>query len=90
MSTPRRSQEARIAESSASVTFSFHGDGMNLVASTTSSRPGRPSSSRASNRPMMRSLSPLPYTSAVSKNVAPATTLASHASAMVPSVSAES
>ena len=69
--------------SSAECTFSFHGLGMNFVAMTTRSRtPG----SAASRRPTMRSLSPPPYTSAVSKRTTPASMLASQASRMLASV----
>ena len=68
-------------------TFTFHGIGRNLVAICTfAARSG----SAASNWPMMRSLSPSPYTSAVSKKVAPASIDASHASRMVPSLRAVS
>ena len=46
----------------------FHGKGMNLVAICTEvARPG----SAARRDPMIRSLSPPPYTSAVSKKVTP-------------------
>jgi hypothetical protein len=57
VSTPIRSAEALAASSSADPTFSFQGCGMNLLASTTRERTD---GSSASNRPMMRSLSPLP------------------------------
>ena len=61
-------------------TSSFHGEGMNLVATTTvAARPG----SAASSEPMIRSLSPPPYTSAVSNRVTPASMEASQASRMV-------
>ena len=69
---------------SAPRTSSFHGDGMNLEAITTdAARWG----SRANMAPMIRSLSPRPYTSAVSNNVTPASIEASHAS-RIESVSA--
>lgn len=81
---PSRSSDASNAVRMAAPTLSFHGNGMNLVASTNDARrPGSP----ASRRPMMRSLSPLPYTSAVSNSVTPAPIEASHASAMVASLS---
>ena len=67
--------------------MSFHGEGMNLVASTAEDRC---SGLLASRRPMIRSLSPEPYTSAVSNSVTPASIEASQASAMVVSVSPES
>ena len=72
---------------SARSTFSFCGIGMNLLAITTRLRtPG----SSASSRPMMRSLSPLPYTSAVSKSTTPASIDAAHASRMESIVSVAS
>ena len=72
------------ADVRADVTASFQGLGMNLDAMTTRSRTD---GSCASSRPMIRSLSPFPYTSAVSKRTTPAARLASHASRMVASVS---
>lgn len=66
----------------APTTFSFHGEGMNLVAITNRSRSA---GSAPSRRPMMRSLSPPPYTSAVSNSDTPASIEASHAAAMVDS-----
>ena len=56
-STPAESSEARRAWSSDRLTSSFHGDGMNLVATTACrARPG----SSARSEPMIRSLSPPP------------------------------
>jgi hypothetical protein len=83
-STPNRSTDARAAVTRCFSTSSFHGDGMNLLAIT---RSARRDGSSASSRPMMRSLSPPPYTSAVSKSTTPASMLASHASRIVASVS---
>ncbi len=57
---------------------------MNFEAIT---RRGRTEGSSASKRPMMRSLSPPPYTSAVSKRTTPASMLASQASRILDSVS---
>jgi hypothetical protein len=64
---------------SAPRTSSFQGEGMNLVATTTEAAR---SGSAASRAPRIRSLSPRAYTSAVSNNVTPASTEASHASLM--------
>ena len=54
---PSRSSDPSAAARSAAFTFSFQGDGMNLVASTRSSGA---TSVVANSRPMMRSLSPPP------------------------------
>ena len=69
--TAARAARARRAASSSARprTAMRHGNGMNLVATTTRSRWAASSRSR---RPMMRSLSPLPYISAVSSSVTPA------------------
>ena len=86
-SRPRRSSEPRTAVRIAVRKRGLWGSGMNLVAINTEDLR---SGSDASNLPIMRSLSPLPYTSAVSKSVTPAASEASHACSIEASVRAES